>query len=194
MLTPDSSRRSPARKLASGAGFTLVELMVVVVIIGVIIAGAMLSLGATGRDSQLEQERDRLAAMIQFVQERAEMQTREYGLHCTPDGYQFVVYETRGGVWQEDQLDSSLRERHLPAGLKFTLVLEGREVVLKAPKAQTGLKTDIIDLTPQIMLFSSGDTSDFALTLQRTGQHRSATIKSDPGGAVVAGDIVEEHS
>jgi general secretion pathway protein H len=192
------STSAPARTIASRrtdvAGFTLVELMVVVVIIGVLVAGAMLSLGATGRDSQLEQERDRLVGMIQYVRERAELQTREYGLRCTPDGYQFVVYDSRGNVWQADDLDTSLRERHLPVGLEFALVLEGRKVVLEAPKPQTGLKSSVEDLTPQIMLLSSGDTSDFALTLQRGAPHRSLTLKSNVDGELVIGDIVDERS
>jgi general secretion pathway protein H len=173
------------------AGFTLVELMVVVVIIGVLIAGTLLSLSATGRDSQLEQERDRLVAMVQYVRERAELQTREYGLRCLPDGYQFVVYDSRSNQWQKDELDNSLRDRRLPDGLEFALVLEGRKVVLEAPKPQTGLKSSVEDLTPQIMLFSSGDTSDFELTLQRTALGRSLSIKSSANGELVVGDIVE---
>mgnify|MGYP001480114567 CR=1 FL=1 len=75
-------------------GFTLVELMVVIVIIGLVAAGTLLSLGSSGRDSQLEQERDRLAALIDYVRERAALQTIEYGLRCEQGGFRFVMYDS----------------------------------------------------------------------------------------------------
>jgi hypothetical protein len=46
---------------------------------------------------------------------------------------------------------------------------------------------------PQIMLFSNGDTNTFALTMQREGVRRTATIQSseDGDGTIKVGDIVE---
>ena len=107
----------PPEGPSAAAGFTLVEVLVVVVIIGVIITATMLSLGSTGRDSQLEQERDRLAALIEYVRERAAMQTVEYGLRCEIGAYRFVMYDSRAAKWVEDPLDETLRARTLPAGL-----------------------------------------------------------------------------
>jgi general secretion pathway protein H len=172
-------------------GFTLIELMVVVVIIGVVVAGTVLSIGAASNDTQLEEERDRLVAMIQYVRERGELQTREYGLRLAPASYQYVVYEPRTGAWIADDLDTSLRERKLPTGLDFALVVEGREVVIDKDKAPGQLKDEVANLTPQVMLFSNGDTSDFALTLRRRSAARSVTLQSAEDGKISVG-VVED--
>jgi len=174
---------------ATTAGFTLVELLVVIVIIGVVIAGALLSLGSTGRDSQLEQERDRLAALIDYTRERAALQTLEYGLRCDSGGYRFVYYDARAAAWREDPLDDILRARTLPAGLALALSIEDRAIVLPAradPKAKAPL-----DLTPQVMLYSSGELTSFKLRLARSGTTRSAQLTGTAAGKLEVGAVVE---
>ncbi len=111
-------------------GFTLLELLVVIVIIGIVIAGAILSLGATGRDRGLQEERDRLTALIDYVRDRGALMTTEYGILCGQHGYRFVYYDDRTQQWQPETLDDTLRERKLPEGLSLQLVVEGRAVVL----------------------------------------------------------------
>jgi general secretion pathway protein H len=168
-------------------GFTLIEMLVVVVIIGVVVAGMLLSVGTTGRDSELEHERDRLSGLSDYVRERAELQTLEYGLRMTPSSYQFVVYDNRTRQWGEDTLDTTLGLHRLPAGLDFSLVVEGRKVILKEPDTSSKLKSGIVDMTPQVMLFSSGDISDFELTLARAQAGRSVTLSDAPDGSVAVG-------
>ena len=179
------------------AAFTLIELMVVMVIIGVVIAGTLLSLGTTGRDSQLEQERDRLYALIDYVRDRAALQTVEYGLRCEAGGFRFVMYDSRQARWVEDALDESLRPRKLPPGLELALSVEDRAIVLPLAatvagsdaKGQRGVSPD---LTPQVMLFSSGDLTSFKLTLARTGAGRSAQLTGTAAGKLEKSDILEK--
>ncbi len=180
------------RSLRPAAGFTLIELMVVVVIIGVVIAATLLSIGGSGRDSQLEQERDRLAAIIEYVRERAALQTVEYGLRCESGDYRFSMYDSRTGKWIEDPLDDTLRARTLPAGLEMALSIEDRPVVL--PVRTDAKRSDAPqDFTPQIMLYSSGDITSFKLTLLRTGVGRSALLTGTADGKVQVGAVTEKR-
>ena len=194
------------------AGFTLIELMVVMVIIGLLAATTYLSLGGSGRDSQLEQERDRLGALIEYVRERAALQTVEYGLRCEQGAYRFLMYDNRQGLWIEDPLDDSLRARKLPAGVEIALVVENRAIVLPRSPAPTPPKArstpgSVIptqrdatatsqgtpaDLKPQVMLYSSGDLTSFKLTLSRAGTDRSAVLTGTSDGKFEVGAIVEK--
>ena len=183
MNRPDGRRQR-------AAGFTLIELMVVVVIIGVVMAAMLLSVGGSGRDTQLEQERDRLAALIDYVRERAALQTVEYGLRCEIGDYRFVMYDSRTAKWTPDPLDNSLRVRTLPPGLDLALTIEDRAIVL--PKRTDATRTDApTDYTPQVMLFSSGDLTSFKLTLTRTGVGRSALLTGTAAGVLTVGPVVE---
>jgi len=104
--------------------------MIVVVIIGVISATVLLSVNLTGRDKDLEKESDRLLTLVNYAREQAEMQTREYGILVHDDGYQFVAFDTRRGLWREIYEDDALHMRKLPDGLNFKLIVDARQVVL----------------------------------------------------------------
>jgi len=61
-------------------GFTLVEILVVVVIMAIVISFAVLSIGTTGRDPQLDQESRRIEGLIGLLHERALLEGRDFGL------------------------------------------------------------------------------------------------------------------
>jgi general secretion pathway protein H len=174
-----------ARPERRSAGFTLIEILVVCLIIGIVSAGLVLSVSLTGRDRELEKESQRLYTLIDYAREQAELQTREYGVMFRDDGYQFLTYDTRQALWRDVDEDDSLADRKLPDGLGFTLTVETRPVVLKRPD-------DAKDKTPQVMIFSNGDLTTFAATLERDGGARSVTITQDDKGQVVAQQMVEE--
>jgi type II secretion system protein H len=112
------------------AGFTLIEILVVVVIIGIITIGALLSMSFTGSDRELRTEGDRLADLMSYAQEQGELQTRELGLYCTDHSYKFLAFDARRQLWVPIDDDDALRPRTLPDAIRMQLDVEGREVVL----------------------------------------------------------------
>lgn len=142
-------------------GFTLVEILVAVVIIGVMIVGVTISIGmGGGGDRQLETERERILALLDHFRDQAALQVREYGLRLHEAGYQFLYYEPRTGLWLDEQ-DELLRPRELPPGISVRLWIEGRRVVL--PDAEVELD----QRRPQVLLYSSGELNLFELELRR---------------------------
>jgi general secretion pathway protein H len=175
---------APAGRSLAG-GFTLIEILVVVVIIGVLSAGLVLSVTlAGGRDGELQKESDRLYNLLKYAREQAELQTREYGVIFQDDNYEFVSYDVRRQQWRSVFEDDVLKLRRLPYGLDVKLKVETRPVVLKKPQ-------DAKDKTPQVMVFSSGDMTQFEVTLERDSGLRTVTINQDDKGNLVEANMID---
>src|SRR5712671_8194549 len=121
-------------------GFTLVEILVVVVIMAIVISAAILSIGTTGRDSQLDEESRRIEGLVGLLHERALLEGRDFGLRIEPAAYEFVVYESARDRWQIMDQEHEFRHRELPKGLGFELQLDSQTVVLKP--VDQNLKSD----------------------------------------------------
>jgi general secretion pathway protein H len=143
-------------------GFTLIELMIAVLIIGIMVVGITLATGIAAGDRQLDTERDRILALADHLRDQAALQGREYGLRASENGYQFLAFDSRLGEWIYEG-DELLRARELPEGLTIKLFIEGRDVVLPEDEVEDD------ELAPQILLYSSGDLNLFELELRREG-------------------------
>ena len=160
--TPTSATGTLIADRQDQRGFTLVEILVVMLIIGIVAAGALLSLGVLGQDRQVETERQRLETLLQLVRDRAGIHSEQYGLRVFAGGYEFMRYDSRAAQWQNiPEDDRVLRRRTLPAGLQASLLIDGRPVVLPKPDAKA--------VAPQVLLYSSGELNAFELTVLREG-------------------------
>ena len=174
----------------------------VVVIIAILVSISVLSTGVLGRDSELTDETRRLDQLIAAAREQAEIQGRDYGLSIYPEGYQFLRFDVRRGLWYPVTTDPMFRPRQFPAGLAPRLSIEGREIVLKPfdpdtmpdPEAEDGADAKKARGSgdpdgkepppPQIFIFANGDLSPFELKLERDGGDHQTTLVAQPNGEV----------
>jgi general secretion pathway protein H len=179
--TSDRARASRPQR-----GFTLLELLVVVAIIGLLVQAVTLSMSALGNDRELEQETGRLGSLIDLLNEEALMQSRDYGIMFTETGYRFYVYDYQQLQWAEPQNDRLLASYTLRPQLKMTLLLDGREVPLE-PDFES---QDIENPEPQIMLLASGELTPFTVAMARDGTDGRFELTAELDGTV---KIAEEE-
>jgi len=163
-------------------GFTLVEILVVVVIMAIAVSLAVLSVGVTGRDSQLDEESRRIEGLVGLLHERALLEGRDFGLRIEPAAYEFVVYEPRRDRWMTLDQEHEFRHRSLPKGLSFQLQLDSQIVVIKP--IDRNLASDVAAPGPQIAIAASGEGTPFRLTLLRDGTQAKASVDGDALGKV----------
>ncbi len=109
-------------------GFTLVEILVVLLVIGILTGIAVVSLSALGHAPRSEQVARRLAGLVELASQQAVLTGSRYGLRVDRDGYAF--YQRHDGVWQRFPDRSIYRARRLPHGIRLHLRLLGTRVDL----------------------------------------------------------------
>lgn len=156
------------RKQSHG-GFTLLELLVVLVVIGIMVSMAVLSFGVLGRDRQAEEETRRFWVVLQQAREEAELRVEDIAVFISADSYEWLRLEPRRNEWQLIENDELFATRELPEGLRFRLRLESREVVMKPSLPDRGDDDENKKWPPQVMVLSSGEVMPFELEIEREG-------------------------
>lgn len=150
----------PAMRRA--AGFTLLEILVVIVMIGVLATTVTLSL-APDNHRRLQDEAWRFARVLESASEQAG-EGDPLALQWAPAGYRFLR-QGDDGRWLPLEHDEVLAERRWPSGISAELG-EGRQGMNIA--APLPLVTDG-HVTPRVLLLGSGQRK-LAITLSPLGR------------------------
>ncbi|MEN8175462.1 MAG: GspH/FimT family pseudopilin [Pseudomonadota bacterium] len=153
-------------------GFTLLELLVVIVIIAVL--GGMTALAVRDRDAQglVDREAERLVLLLGGLREDALFSYRPVAVFFHQDGYRFLLGEAAGWI---DFPDTLFRPREFPADMEAVLYVEGRPVVLETEGSG--------DADPQVVFFPDTGAIPFELVL-RLADAAPRTLAGSPSGRV----------
>ncbi len=168
----------PAAGGRTAAGFTLLELMVVLVIVGIVLTFVTLSVGGDRRGEQLDREARRLAALLELASEEAVLKSRQLAVRFERDGYLFL--RLQGGQWLALAEDPQLRERRLPDGVRLELELDDSPLPDMAGQQEDAAAdaTDSAGL-PQVFLLSSGEMTPFRVVLSADETDLRPVVRAD---------------
>lgn len=167
------SRRG-AHQRAPAIGFTLLEILVVVVIVGVMAAAVVLSVGGNAA-RQLDREANRFRTLLAQACEQAELGGRELGVLVGSRGYAFVAFTDID--WRPLPAENVLRARQWPDGIAVDLLRDGRSLAL--------IDADAATAQPQVVCFASGELTPFSLRLA-LGDARSRVDARTSGDVAVS--------
>jgi general secretion pathway protein H len=159
------------------AGFTLIEILVVLVIIAVLTTIAVLSIGVLGQDRGLDAEGDRYADVAAAATEQAQLEGRDFGIRFAANRYEVLSYVARRQRWESVADDRLYAAHELPAGVTVHLEIEGKPIQFEEDKpGEVRL--------PQVLLYASGDVSPYRLRLEREGSELNWSVAGEADGTL----------
>ncbi|MGB0723348.1 MAG: type II secretion system minor pseudopilin GspH [Gammaproteobacteria bacterium] len=152
------------------AGFTLLELMVVILIIGVM--GVAIAMNVHRRDTRLDDEVERLRAVLELASQTAIISSAELGFAVTENGYRF--YELNGDGWVAlAPKEGPLRTHEIANGMVLSLRTD----------SVGGESVGATDL-PELLLRSSGEYTPFELEVFQAQTGERAVIEGYGAGRI----------
>lgn len=191
-ISAPTDGRQSLRLGAAASGFTLIEILLVLVIIGITVGLAALTL--TGNPAtDVDREARRLLAVLDEASAEAVAQGAEIALALSSDPdsnrarYQLLKLDREDRSWRapDDDLPVSEQRFWLPhtvaEGIDLELEVEGRELNPRQLEAMARVRAlDAPDaLQPSILLLSSGETTPFTLHVYHRRINYSVSVTSD---------------
>jgi len=180
-------------------GFTLLELLVVVVIVAILFTYTTLAIRSDSPEDVIKKEAQRMERLVQLALEEAILRGEEYGIETYLDGYRFLRFYKN--QWQPLSNDKILRQRELPLNMEIEVTLEDTEIAINlASDAMSDQKLDLNSgselgsdkeeddkkkTKPQIYLLSSGEiTPEFDIRFYILGTETSYFVKGSFDGSL----------
>lgn len=194
-------RTSPNRQTITG--FTLIEILVVIVIISISVGLVVVNFSSGGAAKKTEEEIVRLQQLLRMAHQQSVIRAEEYGVRFYKTGYRFMKYDEASKQWADIANDRLLRSRIIAEPLEIDLYIEQLSVDIpqstdddpeppedtQLSNANTNTQTtplntvDSKQIKPQIFLLSSAElTPAFELRIRIPGSDIEEQLLGLPQG------------
>jgi len=153
--------------------FTLIEIMMVIVLIGLMASVMQFNMGLNKPDEMLKESSARFAGVFNIAAEYSMLNNIELGLVIDKNGYQYLGFD--GAKWSVIADNETLASYVLPAGIAIDITLD--DLPIDEPRSLdasflTPEENDLYlpkeedekQLIPQVYILSGGDITPFRLT------------------------------
>jgi general secretion pathway protein H len=168
--------------LRRAPGFTLLEMLVVIAVIGLMTAAAILSLRVLGGDDPAKRSAQQLQQKLLAARDLAELEQRAVGLYINQDGYEFFAYSVRWGAWRPIS-NRALSPEQWPEGVEVDLFIEGRVALIddspESPVSDTVASETPREPLPQLGVAANGEFTIFEVKLRPSGSVAGWVLRPD---------------
>lgn len=158
-------------------GFTLLELLVVLAIIGVLAGVVTYNFVGADRERDLQTEAVRLAALVELARNEALTRNVPWGLFVEDAEYAFAALDPETGAWTRPE-GGPFRARTAPPGVSFSATTEAQDDARNQP-AQRRPRSRGNEEVPDILIFSSGEQTPFTIELVPAWDTTPWRVRSD---------------
>ncbi len=181
-IVPAARVRSDTGKPAAGtppvavrkiSGFTLLELMVVIVIIAILAGFVTVNLSIKNTPKTIREEALRIGLLMELASDQAVYSRSQFGIRFHPESYEFYflsVNDKGERVW-EILADDRLAFRESSEQLVFQVDISGSPIVLETLEEERAGLGENEQLKPHVMFLSNGEfMPDFEVTVADTDE------------------------
>ena len=148
-------------------GFTLIEILVVIVIVGITLGFALLAFGDFGSQRRILVAAEQFVNYVKFVEQQSILETSTLGIRFNQNNYQVLRFQAPQ-TWLSMPKKSVFHPQHFPGDAIIRL--------------ETPIKNSS---NPPIVINASGDMTAFKLIVGSVKNSNIATVIGSSNGEVV---------
>lgn len=167
------------------AAFTLIEILVVIVIIGIVTATTLFTLGDGGQSRRIQAMATQVRTALEAAQTQAILTSTVIGFKADAHSYTFYLFITQkdrqsmrlNAAWMPIKNNTVLDTQKIPTYIYLTLMTGDN--LFKKGQMFIGNPTKN---KPDILILPSGGFTPFSLVISDKNKHNGYVIKGDRAG------------